>query len=353
MESQLTQDLEHILQHTENLWPEMRGERIFITGGTGFVGTWLLESLLWANRRMNLGLRCSVLTRNPTAFIERQPRLACDDAMTLWAGDATTFEFPPGSFAFVVHAATERYIAPGVTHPASVFPRDIAATERVLQLAERRGTRRFLFTSSGAVYGKQPPAMTHIPEDYAGAPLTSDIRSSYGQSKRTSEFLCTMYGRAHGFGAAIARLFAFVGPYLPLHENYAVGNFLRDVLGGGPIAIAGDGTPYRSYLYAADLAIWLWTMLLRAPSGTPFNVGSPRALTIADLARRVAETTAPGREIRIARRPTPGVAPQRYVPATDRAWHELGLEVWIPLEEGLRRTYRWHTRWMTAEAVPA
>jgi dTDP-glucose 4,6-dehydratase len=340
----LAQDLDHVLAHTEHLWAELSGERIFLTGGTGFVGTWLLESLLWANGRMNLGIRAVLLTRNPAAFIDRAPHLACHEAVTLCAGDAASFEYPDGSFPLVVHAATERYFPPNPEHPASVFPRNIAATERVLDLARRRATRRFLFTSSGAVYGKQPAAMSHIPEEYPGAPLSGDTNSAYGQSKRASEFLCSAYARAYDFDAVIARLFAFVGPHLPLDANYAVGNFLRDVLAGGPIRVAGDGTPYRSYLYAADLAIWLWTILMRAPSATPVNVGSPHEVTIAELARRVAAVTAPGTEIRIALQPMPGSAPQRYVPATDLAERTLGLRAWIPLEEGLRRTYRWHAQ---------
>jgi len=82
------------------------------------------------------------------------------------------------------------------------------------------------------VYGKQPSALTHIPEDYNGAPGTHDLGSAYGQAKRVSEFMCSMYGRVYGFDAMIARLFAFVGPLLPLDANYAVGNFIRDVLKG-------------------------------------------------------------------------------------------------------------------------
>jgi dTDP-glucose 4,6-dehydratase len=347
----LATDLEHVLAHTEPLWAEMRGERLFVTGGTGFVGTWLLESFVWANRRLHLGMRASVLTRNPAGFQSRLPHLACDPAVTLCAGDATCFEYPEGSFPLVVHAATERSFAPGTEHPASTFPRDVAATERVLELARRRGTRCFLFTSSGAVYGKQPATMTHIPEDYPGAPLCEDTSSAYGQAKRVSEFLCGCHARVYGFQAAIARLFAFVGPYLPLDANYAVGNFLRDVLAGGPIQIAGDGTPYRSYLYAADLAIWLWTMLVRGPSGRPINVGSCDAVTIGELARRVAAATEPGTGIRIARQPAPGAPPQQYVPATDRATRELGLRAWIPLEEGILRTYRWHSQLRVMEAA--
>jgi len=218
----------------------------------------------------------------------------------------------------------------------------VDGTQRVLEFARRHGTRRLLFTSSGAVYGKQPSEMTHIAEDYPGAPSTVDAGSAYGQAKRVSEFMSTMYGRTYGFDATIARLFAFVGPLLPLDANYAVGNFVRDVLGGGPVRVAGDGTPYRSYLYAADLAIWLWTILLRGRAAHPYNVGSPHDLTIADLARTVVRATAPGTGIEIARPTDAGAPPLRYVPRTTRAEEELGLRSLIPVEEGIRRMAEWY-----------
>ena len=123
----------------------------------------------------------------------------------------------------------------------------------------------------------------------------------------------------YGFDTVIARLFAFVGPLFPLDENFAAGNFIRDALAGGPVQIDGDGTPYRSYLYAADLAIWLWTLLMLGERGTAYNVGSPDAVSIADLARRVVEVAAPRAEIRIAHAAIPGVPAARYIPATDRA----------------------------------
>ena len=142
MENPLAEDLDHVLSHTEELWAPVRGERFFITGGTGFVGTWLTESLLWANRRLSLGISAVLLTRNPEAFRQRSPHLACDPALTLCVGDGATFLYPDGAFPLVVHAATERYFPPDVERPASTMDRDLAATRRVLELARTRGTRR-------------------------------------------------------------------------------------------------------------------------------------------------------------------------------------------------------------------
>jgi len=344
MENLLASDLDHVLSHTESLWPDVRGGRFFLTGGTGFVGSWLMESLLWANRRLNLGITATVLTRNPAAFERRSPHLAGDPAVTLTAGDATNFTFPKAFFPLMVHAATQPYFPPDAGHPASVFGGDVAAAGRVLEFARRCGVERLLFTSSGVVYGKQPAGMTHIPEDYPGAPLTTDIDSAYAQAKRASEFLCFSAGHACGFDVSVARLFAFAGPYLPLDANFAVGNFIRDVLAGGPVRIAGDGTPYRSYLYAADLAIWLWTILLRGQPGRTYNVGSEDAISIAELAARVTNALGSKSSISVAQQPQPGMPARRYIPSTVRARAELGLHQTVSLDEAIRRTAAWNAR---------
>ncbi len=246
---------------TAGLWEEMRGQRVFLTGGTGFFGCWLVESFCHVNRILGLEARATVLSRDPAKFRAKAPHLVNDPAITLLAGDVREFEFPAGEFGYVIHAATE---TTGKQEPAELLATMVQGTARTLEFARECGARKFLLTSSGAVYGRQPAEMTHVPESYAGV---SDAANTYAEGKRASERMCAEAQQAGAaFEAKIARCWAFVGPHLPLDAHFAIGNFIGDALAGRPIAIAGDGTPRRSYLYAADLAVWLWTMLFRAPA---------------------------------------------------------------------------------------
>jgi len=342
-------DLDHVLLQTRGIWEELRGQRVFMTGGTGFFGRWLLESFAWANQVLALNATVCVLTRNPAAFRTNSPLLAGNPAIRLHTGDFTSFDFPEGRFHSVLHAATEPEFKPHTSEPLGIFDANVRGTRRVLDFARATGACRFLFTSSGAAYGRQPSELTHIPEEYAGAPDTMDAASSYGQSKRACEFMAAMYARQYGFAAPIARCFAFAGPHLPLDSNYAIGNFVRDALVGGPIWIAGDGTPRRSYLYGADLAIWLWTILLRGESNRLYNVGSDADLSIAELAEKVRAIVAPGVAVSIAKASAPGSPVARYVPLVRRAEAELGLQVRVPLDEAIRRMAEWHKGQAVAE----
>jgi len=318
----------------------LRGRHLFVTGGTGFFGCWLLEALLWLDKVHGLGLRLTVLSRQPERFRLKAPGLAAHPALRLVQGDVRDLSALHGPYDVVIHAAAD--VAAPAAGPKEAFDAIVRGSEQALALARRSGAGRFLLTSSGAVYGRQPPGLTHVPEDYPGAPAPIDLRSAYGQGKRVAEWLCACERQAGGLDVQIARCFAFLGPYQALDAHFAAASFLRDVLHGMPVRVNGDGRALRSYLYAADLAVWLLT-ILACGDGQPYNVGSPEPISIAGLAS-LTSTVLNGRDdSTVLGTPVPGAPTEQYVPDVGRA-ADLGLAVWTPLADAIGRTAAWHRR---------
>lgn len=336
-------DLEHIVSHTQPLWSMLDGQRLFITGGTGFFGIWLLEALIHARQTLGLDLQATVLSRAPDALLQRLPHLAGHPALNWLSGKVQDFAFPRQKHHHIIHAATETYARIPPTPQLEQFDTLVQGTRRVLEFARHTQAENILITSSGAIYGRQPSNLTHIPENHSGGPDCIDTAMLYAEGKRCTELQAALHAEQHGQSVKIARCFAFVGPHQPLDKHFAVGNFINDVLHDRDIHIQGDGTPLRSYLHAADLVIWLLTILLQGQSMRPYNVGSDHAISICELARQVAACQ-PGRErqVLVARTPEPDTLPARYVPDISRAREELGLTVRIPLADAIRRSLAWH-----------
>lgn len=337
----LAGDLDHILERTGALWDQLRDGRLFVTGGTGFVGRWMLESIARANAELGLGARVVALSRDPKRFAAAYPHIAEAPGIELLAGDMLTFDFPKGDFTHILHMATETNTAVSANMPSLEFDTAIDGTRRIIEFARASGAGTMLYTSSGAVYGKQPSDITHIAEDTPVAPPAHDVRAAYSHGKRAAEFICCAASHETDLDVKIARLFAFVGPGLPMDAGYAVGNFIRDALQGRAIEISGDGTPRRSYLYAADLAWWLWTIMLAGEPAAPYNTGSDADLSILELAQTVDAVLGGSSGVHVAKEPVPGAPVARYVPDITRA-RGLGLEPAVSLEDGINRTAVWH-----------
>jgi len=337
------QDLDHVLKHTAELWSELRGQQILITGGTGFFGKWLIETYLWAEQQLGLGGRISVLTRNPEAFQSAAPHLAQSPALRLLRGDIRQRFDLAGDFSHVIHGAASVRVDSTPAEKLETWHTIVQGTQNILEFSASAQVRKLLFISSGAVYGPQPATITRMSEEYLGGPDPSLAASAYGEGKRAAEILCALHAGAGKLEAKIARCFAFVGPHLPLDSHFAIGSFIRDAMARSPIRIAGDGTPLRSYLYAADLCVWLWHILVRGQSLRPYNVGSADALSIREVADEVADLFSPRPEILVAQSPKHGRAPSAYIPNVDRVQAELGLRQEISVREAIRRTIQWYT----------
>jgi len=338
----LTVDLDHILDNTRFVIEEFRNSRIFITGGTGFFGTWLLETFAHANKNLDLNAKITILSRDPDSFRARHGNLSSHRNFDFLTGDVRNFSFPSGSFNYIFHLATEASDSLNRNEPLKMFDVIVEGTRHVLDFAVSAGVKTILLASSGAVYGKQPYNILHVSEGYFGGPDTSDPVSSYGEGKRVAELLGSIYSRNFGLKIKIARCFAFVGPYLPLDKHFAIGNFILNGINNQPIFIKGNGTPLRSYLYASDLMIWLLTILIKGKNCYPYNIGSEEHVSIAELAMLVSNCFTPPAPVKINPNAKANSDIERYIPSNQRAISELGLNQHITLIEAIRKTIKFY-----------
>ncbi len=335
-------DLAFIAKHDPNLWTRLANANIFMTGATGFYGAWFLESFCAVQDMYGLNAKMCILTRNPETFRGRFPHLARRPDIECIQGDICSFEAPSGNFEYIVHAATPASATMNIEAPLEMFTTIVDGTKRVLEFAKSCGAKRFLLASSGAIYGVQPSSIENMSESFQIGPDTMGISSAYGEGKRAAECLSAIYGRTYGFESVVARGYAFVGPHLPLDGTFAIGNFIRDGISKSTIVVGGDGTPYRSYLYAADLALWLWTILIRGKAFVAYNLGSDEGMTIREVAKSVASIC--GTDFKVMKSPNPDSVPHRYVPDITLARSELGLSVFTDFKSAVEKTIAWVSR---------
>jgi dTDP-glucose 4,6-dehydratase len=327
-------------------WAALRRARILMTGGTGFVGAWMVATALEVDQRLDLGLEFVLLTRSRRALAARLPWMVTDHRVTLVVGDVNECAWPAGPFTHVVAGAAAADAAANERDPEAAYRAIVAGTRRTLEEAARHAAPRTLMLSSGAVYGDSL-SRRPVSEDTPTA-LGGPQDSGYHAGKRAAEGICRE-AAAGGLPVSIARLFAFLGAYLPLDRHFAVGNFVADALRGGPVVVSGDGSPVRSYLYGCDMALWLWTILLAGRTGQAYNVGSERHVTIGEIARIVASAARQDVTVEVRGRPGPaggsrptGGGGAWYVPSTEKAREELGLDEWTSLEQGVARMIAWY-----------
>lgn len=314
----------------------IQSDHVLITGGTGFFGLALLR--YWMARFAGSGNvpLVTVLSRVPEEFTRRHPEFLGLPWLRFARGDICDRSSLPHGVAFthILHAAADSTRGPQLS-PLQRFDQIVNGTRNVLDLAVECNAKRFLLTSSGAVYGVQTEHMDRMPEDWMGMPDPLNPNSAYGVAKRSAEHLCALYGSAFGLETVVARCFAFVGPDLPLDAHFAIGNFIRDALWNDRITVTGDGTAERSYLDQRDLAHWLSELLYRGQPGQAYNVGSDVGISICELAHLVRDILAPGKSVCIQSSLDCQAPRNRYVPSIKKILSEQNMRMTVSLGEAI------------------
>lgn len=320
----------------------LKGQHIFITGGTGFLGTWLLELAKVLNELHQFEMRVTIFSRNTQAFAARWPHLGREKWLTLQDGDIRYIAELPRDVRYVVHAAalTDRRVF--ASHPSAVAETNTVGTLRILRAANLlEDLQKFVLLSSGLVYGAQPWDLPRINEDFGGVLKCNDVNAVYPESKRLAEVMAQCAISESKLPVVTLRPFAFVGPYQSLQLPWAVTDFIRDSFRGGPIRIMGDGATVRSIMYYSDFACGVLLALAAGRSRTTYNLGSDEPVDLLTLAQKITKHFSPTPELRL-RLGQAGHDRNRLVPDMMRMAQDLGFKATVPLDAALQKTIEWH-----------
>jgi len=317
---------------------------ILVTGVSGFFGRWVVEALVWMRQICGVPIKIHLLVRDAARYLTETP-CARTDGVHVISGDMQAAITTQAKFRHIIHLASP-LIRP---HDPSSFHAHMRIAARgmdqILELARVAENCTVLFTSSGAVYGDYLGAAGErrpYEENFTGEPTNFlSEKLIYGQTKRYLELLLLTSGVRYGFSTRIARCFSFVGPYLPLDSNYAIGNFMRNALERRSIVIQGDGKVRRSYMYAADMVVALLAILLDGRNGTAYNVGASQSYSLLEVARFVA-AQAPGCTVEVLNRTLSVGAGAEYVPELVLFERDFAGLPAHSLEQAIAKTLRWH-----------
>lgn len=338
----LTSDFKHITRSCVHIFQELNNSHVFLTGGTGFIGTWILESIKYANTSMNLNIKVSILTRDSKSFKTKLPDLGNYEKFDFVDGDIINFKYPEKQYDYIIHGATDASAELNENNPYKMFSTIVDGTSHVLKMAENLQIKKFLYLSSGAVYGNQPKDISEISESWNGSVDFTDTKSAYAEGKRAAEMLCAIYFKKHNVDISIARIFALLGPYLTLGIHFAAGNFILDAINDRKVIVNGNGLPVRSYLYPTDLVISLFNLLIKKEvKFNPYNLGSDEAISIKELAEKISKLIGNGK-YEVLDHSDSGWNLGRYVPDTNKFSKDFNINRVVNLDEAIIKTAKWN-----------
>ena len=335
----LNDDFIEILSRTEKIWKKSKKKIFLLTGCTGFFGYWLVRSFIEANKKYNLNIKLFILTRNKNNLINK---LLKDKIINFIIGDIRNFNYPKNKIDYIIHGATTSALETfNKQNPLEKISIIVDGTKNILNLTKKNKCKKFLYLSSGSVYGKEFKLNKKMKESDVGNLNHIDSNldlSVLGQSKKMAETLVSIYSKTNNISSSIARCFTFVGPLLPLDIHYAIGNFLKNKVSNKNILINSTGESIRSFMYMTDLTVWLLSILFFGKNDDIYNVGSDKGVSIKKLAKMVNNLEKNNSKIKI-KKITRINDKNSYVPSVSKSKKILNLKIKYNLKESLKKTY--------------
>ena len=350
-------DVDHILTSSGDALNQLAGKDLLITGGAGFLGYYLTQAALaYGDRNPSAPIQVTVFDsfiRGVPDWLEEfrdHPRLTLrsQDVREPLPSDMPDFDY-------IIHAAGIASPTYYRMHPIETMDANITGLRTLLdhavtQTDRGRQVRGFLFFSSSEIYGDPTADAIPTPETYRGFVSCTGPRACYDESKRYGETICVTFAQVHGLPITMARPFNNYGPGMKITDGRVIADFARNILDGSDIVLFSDGSPKRTFCYAADAVAGYFKILALGEPGEPYNIGvEGPEISMIDLARAMGAAGAElfGYTGTITTGESPEAVylvdnPSRRRPSIDKARARLAYEPSISLQDGLRRTLLWY-----------
>lgn len=364
-EAVVRHDLGYICQNAADEFSQMAGKNLLVTGGAGFLGYYLVQSVLHYNQSANCSSPISVTVFDN--YIRGVPEwltsLESDPALRLIRHDVVNpLPTEMDDFHYIVHAASIASPIYYRRHPIETMDANVNGLRHLLEYCRDRQessepVEGFLFYSTSEIYGDPDPENIPTPETYRGNVSCTGPRACYDESKRYGETLCVNFSGAYELPVRMARPFNNYGPGLKISDRRVLPDFARNILSGENIVLLSDGSPTRTFCYIADAIIGYYKVLVMGRPGEPYNIGVEKPeISIAEIADKCVHL---GRELfgysgSVVRGQSDDSEylvdnPNRRCPIISKARDELGYDPSINIDDGLSRTLLWYRDNATAE----
>ena len=318
---------------------QLRNQSILVTGGTGFLGKWITEAVVYLNANHGYNIKLYLLARNIENFRISVPHLAKHKFVILISQDIRTLNDLPNDINYVIHAAASPDSREHTSQPIKTVDTIVKGTTNILEACWRLlDLKKIIYISSNNIYGHVPSSEKGILENEMGYLDCNNISSIYAESKRTAEAICAAFKNKQKLPIIIVRPFTFIGPYQSLEKPWAANNFMRDALLGGPIRILGNENTVRSYLYGSDMAMWVLKILDIGRVNAIYNIGGTEAVSLNSMAKKILKNFEKKIEIQIKSSKNYQNTPSFSIPNLDSLKKDCGVSYMINLEDSIRKT---------------
>lgn len=337
----IAEDIENIVATTAVDWSAFAGKRVLITGASGFLPRYLVETLLYLNRTRKLDVHITALVRHRENYEKRYAHHQENPNLTVLVQDVSEPISLDAPHHFIIHAASQASPKYYGVDPVGTLCANVLGTMQLLELARKHPIVSFLYFSSGEVYGETQVVPTKE-TDY-GYIDPAAVRSCYAESKRMGENMCVSWHVQYQVPTKIVRPFHTYGPGMKLDDGRVYADFVRDILENRPIELKSSGSATRSFCYLADATAGFFTVLLNGKNGTPYNVGNSQAeISIRDLACFLVDIY-PEKQLSVIKKALPADSNYLQSPISRNCPDITRINTlgWTPstsLEDGFKRT---------------